>query len=43
MATQMHVTESHKDWFQRNILALLVEMEMGFELMAEEAFAQVVA
>lgn len=43
MSTQMYMTDSHKDWFERNILALLVEMEMGFELMAEEAFAQIVA
>ena len=41
--TQMYITDSHKDWFTRNLLAILAEMEMGFALMAEQAFAQIVA
>ena len=41
MATRMFVTDSNRDWFERNLLAILAEMEMGFALMAEDAFVQI--
>lgn len=35
--------DQHEDFFVKNLLVILAEQRLGFELMAEEAFAQVVA
>ena len=40
---QLYMTDSHRDFFTRNLLTILAEQRLGFGLMAEQAFAQVVA
>ena len=40
---QLHFADQHEDFFVKNLLVILAEQRLGFELMAEEAFAQVVA
>ena len=39
--TKMYMTDSHRDWFARNILAILAEREVGFAVMADQAFVLV--
>ncbi len=43
MRAQMYMTDSHKDWFARNILAILAEQRLGFGVMAPKAFATITA
>ena len=43
MRAQMFMTDSHKDWFTRNILAILAEQMLGFGVMAPKAFATITA
>lgn len=40
---QLYVTDSHRDFFTRNLLVILAEQRMGFGVMAEQAFAEIVA
>lgn len=39
----IYVTDSHKDWFQRNLLAVLAEERLGFGVLDPDAFATVTA
>jgi HK97 family phage major capsid protein len=39
----IYVTDSHNDWFVRNILAVLAEERLGFGVLDPEAFATVTA
>lgn len=41
-SSAIYFADQHADFFVRNILVLLAEMELGFEIRAEQAFAQVV-
>ena len=37
----IYVTDSHKDWFARNLLAVLAEERLGFGVLDVEAFCTV--
>jgi HK97 family phage major capsid protein len=37
----IYVTDSHKDWFARNLLAVLAEERLGFGVLDEDAFCTV--
>lgn len=39
----LYVTDSHKDWFARNILAILAEERLGFGVLDPQAFTTVTA
>ena len=39
----IYVTDSHKDWFQRNLLAVLAEERLGFGVLDPDAFCTVTA
>jgi HK97 family phage major capsid protein len=39
----IYVTDSHKDWFARNLLAVLAEERLGFGVLDPEAFCTVTA
>ncbi len=39
----LYVTDSHKDWFARNLLAILAEERLGFGVLDPKAFATVTA
>jgi HK97 family phage major capsid protein len=39
----VYVSDSHKDWFQRNVLALLAEIRAAFGVLRPDAFATVTA
>lgn len=39
----IYVTDSHKDWFGRNLLAILAEERLGFGVLDPEAFSTVTA
>jgi HK97 family phage major capsid protein len=39
--TQMFVTDSHSDWFRRNILAILAEMRAAFAVTHAAAFVEI--
>lgn len=39
----IYITDSHKDWFQRNLLALLAEERFGFGVLDPQAFTTVTA
>jgi HK97 family phage major capsid protein len=39
--SSIYVTDSHKDWFQRNLLAVLAERRVGFGLLDPGAFVLV--
>ncbi len=37
----IYVTDSHKDWFQRNLLAILAEERIGFGVLDPQAFTTI--
>lgn len=39
----LYVTDSHKDWFARNLLAVLAEERLGFGVLDAEAFCTITA
>lgn len=39
----IYVTDSHKDWFQRNLLAILAEERAGFGVLDPDAFCTITA
>ena len=41
MQATIYMTDSHSDWFARNIIALLAEMRAGFSLLKPSAFVEV--
>lgn len=43
MQGSVYVTDSHKDWFARNLLAVLFEERVGFGVLDPEAFCTVTA
>lgn len=43
MQSEIFVTDSHQDWFARNILAVLAEERLGFGVLDPEAFCTVTA
>lgn len=43
MQSTLYVTDSHKDWFARNILAILAEERIGFGVLDPQAFCTVTA
>jgi HK97 family phage major capsid protein len=43
MQAALYVTDSHKDWFGRNLLAVLAEKRIGFGVLDPEAICSVTA
>jgi HK97 family phage major capsid protein len=41
--SSIYVTDSHKDWFARNLLAILAEERLGFGVLDPDAFCTVTA